>query len=96
MSNQVSIAASTNCTVSINRYSSKISIRLESDEGERIINERVLLLHGDRCSADVYQATSDDQGEVQFTSLPIRPAQFVYIVLPDVLEAWNTKPVREI
>lgn len=90
------VAANKPNRVHLRHTMSNVSIRLKTHNGAPIKDERVLLLHGDGHTGEVYQMSSDSSGEVRFANLPIEPTQFVYIVLPDVLEAWSTTPVQEI
>jgi hypothetical protein len=91
-----SIPTTRNGTTIVNKPNSEVCICLETVSGAKVKSERVLLLFTNKEGENVHQSFTDDTGQVKFTNLLIKPMQPVYVILPDVLEAWSKKPILEI
>ena len=73
------------------KYMSHVCFALETDNGARIRDERVLIVLPD---GQVKEEKSDDKGEVISKELFVPPGTKVYMMLPDVLEAWRDDVVE--
>jgi hypothetical protein len=90
------ITTARNSTTVINKFNSEVCICLETDTGAKVKSERVLLLYSNKNGEHIQQKFTDNSGQVKFINLLIKPIQPVYVILPDVLEAWSATPILEI
>lgn len=85
-----SIAGTQRNVITINVVDTCVLVRLTTDMGVVIREERVLLIRPD---GKTIETRTDGHGDAYFARLGLPPGTPLFVVLPDVLEAWNDEVV---